>query len=261
MIEMKVTTQVIRKLKSKRPIVALTAYDNITARILDRSGVDIILVGDTVGINLLGFESTVPVTIDMILHHAKAVMRARPNALVVADLPFPEAHRSMDLLLETCRRLMQEAEVEAVKLEGGEYIAAKVAQLVEAGIPVLGHIGMLPQRKHQLGSYYKVGRVQKRRDQLLVDAQSLEKAGAFAIVGENIEAGLSKEISETVKVPIIGIGSGPHCDGQILVSTDLLGLTPDEIPPFIKPYVNLTEVTMKAVSAWADDVRQKKYPK
>jgi 3-methyl-2-oxobutanoate hydroxymethyltransferase len=257
---MKITTQVIRKLKGNRPIVALTAYDNITARILDRSGVDIILIGDTVGISFLGFESTVPVTVDMILHHAKAVMRAKPNALVVADLPFPEAHRSMDHLLESCRRLMQEAEVEAVKLEGGENIAAKVAQLVEAGIPVLGHIGMLPQRKHQLGSYYKVGKSPKRRNQILVDAQSLEKAGAFAIVGENIETGLCKEISETVKIPLIGIGSGPHCDGQILVSTDLFGLTPGEIPPFIKPYINLADVTMKAVSKWADDVKQKKYP-
>lgn len=257
---MKVTTQVIRKLKSKRPIVALTAYDNITAGILDRSGVDIILVGDTVGISFLGFDSTVPVTLDMMVHHAKAVMRAKPNALVVVDLPFPEAHRSIDYLLESCRRLMQEAEVEAVKLEGGENIAAKVAQLVEAGIPVLGHIGMLPQRKHQLGSYYKVGKLPKRRKQLLADAQSLEKAGAFAIVGENIETGLSKEITATVKVPIIGIGSGPHCDGQILVSTDLLGLTPGEIPSFIKPYINLTDVTMEAVSTWTDDVLQKKYP-
>ncbi len=257
---MKVTTQVIRKLKGVRPIVGLTAYDSIMARILDRAGIDFILIGDTVGISFLGFQSTVPVTVDMILHHSKAVMRAKPNALVVADLPFPEAHRSMDHLLESCRRLMQEAEVEAVKLEGGENIAAKVSQLVEAGIPTIGHIGMLPQRKHQLGNYYKVGKIPKSRNQLLIDAQSLEKAGAFAIIGENIESGLCKDIKETIKIPLIGIGSGPHCDGQILVSTDLFGLTPGEIPPFIKPYINLTDITMKTVSKWIDDVKQKKYP-
>ncbi len=257
---MKVTTQYIRKLKGERPIVALTAYDNISARILDRSGVDLILVGDTVGISLLGFESTVPVTFDMILHHAAAVMRARPNALVIADMPFPEAHRSMDLLLESCRRLMQEAGVEGVKLEGGKNIASKVSKLVDAGIPVLGHIGVLPQRIHQLGSYYKVGKTPKRRKQLIDDAKALEEAGVFAIVGEDIDEALSKELTAILRVPFIGIGSGPHCDGQILVSTDLLGLTPGEIPPFIKPYVNLTKATMKAVKAWAEDVRQKKYP-
>ncbi len=257
---MKVTTQTIRSLKHKRPIVALTAYDTITATLADRAGVDLLLVGDSVGTTVLGFDTTIPVTLDMMVHHAAAVSRAKTDALVVADLPFKEGRHSPDRLLDTCARLMQEGGAQAVKLEGGQNIAPSVARLVLAGIPVLGHIGLLPQRYFALGGYRKFGKDEAERDKLLADARALEAAGAFAIIGELIDADWARHLTEQLSIPFIGIGCGPHCDGQILVSTDVLGLTLGKYPSFAKKYADLGAAVQSAITAYAEEVKSRSFP-
>ncbi len=257
---MKVTTKTILKLKGQRPIVALTAYDALGAALADRVGVDLILVGDSVGTTILGFETTVPVTLDMMVHHTAAAARAHPRALLVADLPFPEAHRGRDPLLEACRRLMQEAGAEAIKLEGGAVMADNISFLVDAGIPVLGHIGLLPQRYHVLGGYRKFGKTAVEKKCLQADARALEQAGVFAIIGEMIESNLADEITSILQVPLIGIGSGPHCDGQIIVCSDIIGNTLGKSPSFVKTYANVAKTIEKAYAAYASEVRRGKYP-
>jgi len=256
----KVTTQSIRALKNVRPIVALTAYDVITASLADRAGVDLILVGDSVGTTLLGFDTTLPVTLDMMLHHTAAVARAHPKALLVSDLPFPESGHDFGRLLESCGRLVQEAGAEAVKIEGGINSAPRISRLVEAGIPVLGHIGLLPQRYLEIGGYRKFGKSGEEKKQLQADADALQQAGVFAIIGEMIEPALAAQISSSLQVPFIGIGCGPDCDGQILVSTDLLGLNLSEPPSFVKTYANLAESVEQAMAQYADEVRERKFP-
>ncbi len=256
----KVKTTAIRKLKDERPVAAVTAYDAVTAALADRAGVDLILVGDSVGQALLGFESTLPVTVEMMLHHTAAVARARPKALIVADLPFPEAHRDRYQLLETCRRFLQEAGADAVKLEGGANVAEKVAFLIEAGIPVMGHVGLLPQRYKVYGGYPKVGRNPERKETLTQDALALEKAGAFAVIGENIQPDTAEAIRQALAVPFIGIGCGPGCDGQIAVVNDLLGYNLGNWPVFAKSYADLAESARQAISEYTADVRASRYP-
>ena len=251
----RVTVQTIRRMKGKQPIVAVTAYDANGARHASEAGIDLILVGDSVGNAVLGLASTVPVTLEMILHHTSAVARGRPHSLVVADLPFAEARYSMDHLLDSCRRLLQEAGADAVKLEGGIGIAESVANLVLAGIPVLGHIGLLPQRINDLGTYRRFGQNPSERDRLIADARALEKAGAFALVAEMIEPGTAEAIRDAVSIPVIGIGSGDGCDGQIRVVTDLLGLGHGKVPSFAKVYADLGKATQEALGAYAKDVR------
>lgn len=257
---MKTTTHTLGKLKNQRPIVAVTAYDVITARHADAAGVDVILVGDSVGNTLLGFESTVPVTLDMMVHHTAAVARAKPAALLAADVPFAEAHFDFERVLRACQRLMQEAGAEAVKIEGGAPLAPQVARLVEAGVPVWGHIGLKPQQVHTLGRYKKFGAEAAEAERLLADALSLERAGAFALLLEMTEANLARTITETVKIPTIGIGSGRHCDGQILVSPDLLGLAPGHAPGFARAFAHAGEEFKKGFAAYAAAVRAKKFP-
>lgn len=257
---MKVTTQTIRSLKHKRPIVAITAYDAVSATLADRAGVDLLLVGDSVGTTLLGFETTIPVTLDMMVHHTAAVTRANPNALVVADIPFKEGRHSQDRLLDTCARLMQEGGAQAVKLEGGQNIAPSVARLVQAGIPVLGHIGLLPQRYFALGGYRKFGKNEAERDKLLADARALESAGAFAIIGELIDAEWTSHISQQLAIPFIGIGCGPHCDGQILVYTDILGLTLGKYPSFAKKYAAIGDAMQNAYAEYVREVQGGLFP-
>jgi 3-methyl-2-oxobutanoate hydroxymethyltransferase len=258
---MKTTTQTIRTLKGKRPVVCVTAYDTLTAHLADLAGIDLILVGDSVGTTHLGFDTTIPVTLDMILHHTGAVARAKPSALVVADIPFVEAHLSIDTLLVNCRRLMQQAGAEAVKIEGGQLMADKVAALVLAGIPVLGHIGLLPQSYYAMGGYRKTGKSQSDLDRLVQDARALQEAGAFAIIGEMIHPATSAHITSSIDIPFIGIGCGPDCDGQILVSSDLLGLNPGgKYPSFVKLYASLGEQTREAFSRYADEVRGRVFP-
>jgi 3-methyl-2-oxobutanoate hydroxymethyltransferase len=250
----------VRSLKGTRPIVAVTAYDTVMARLADAAGVDLILVGDSVGTVQLGFETTVPVRLEMMLHHTAAVARARVNALVVADIPFAVAHDSFSRLLNAGRELMQTAGAEAIKIEGGAHMAAKIERLTQAGIPVLGHIGLLPQNYHQLGGYRKFGLSEPEKLQLQADAEALQEAGCFALVCEMIDASLAGSIAQSLQIPLIGIGSGPRCDGQILVSNDLLGLTTQKVPPFVKKYTNLADQATKALKAYVTEVHEQKFP-
>jgi 3-methyl-2-oxobutanoate hydroxymethyltransferase len=256
----RITTQTISLLKGERPIVAVTAYDAVMASYADEAGVDLILVGDSVGTTQLGFETTVPVTMEMMLHHTAAVTRAKPGALVVADIPFAVAHDDFTVLLNACRRLMQEGGAEAVKIEGGASMAPAVKRLTQAGIPVLGHIGLLPQNYHQLGGYRKFGRSDAEKSRLLDDALALESADCFAVLCEMIDGTVAGTIAGELKVPLIGIGSGPHCDGQILVSNDLLGLNTGYIPSFVKQYAQLGDEARSAFANYAEDVRNRKFP-
>jgi 3-methyl-2-oxobutanoate hydroxymethyltransferase len=256
----KITTQTISLLKGERAVVAVTAYDAAMARFADEAGIDLILVGDSVGTTQLGFETTVPVTLEMMLHHTAAVRRAQPGALLVADVPFALGHDEFSKLLEACRRLMQEAGAEAVKIEGGALIAPKIERLVQAGIPVLGHIGLLPQNFHQLGGYRKFGRSDAEKGVLFDDALALEKAGCFAVICEMIDGTVAGTIASELKIPLIGIGSGPHCDGQILVCNDLLGMNPGRVPSFVREYAQLGGEARKAFATYAEDVRNRKFP-
>ena len=256
----KITTQTISLLKGERPVVAVTAYDTQMARYADEAGVDLILVGDSVGTTQLGFQTTVPVTLEMMLHHTAAVARATPGALLVADVPFAVAHDDFPVLLRACRRLMQEAGAEAVKIAGGALMAPKIKRLVQAGIPVLGHIGLLPQNFHQLGGYRKFGCSDGEKSVLVEDALALEQAGCFALICEMTEGTVAGAIASQLKVPLIGIGSGPHCDGQILVCNDLLGMNTGYVPSFVRQYAQLGNDARLAFANYAEDVRNQKFP-
>jgi len=253
------TTQTLRALKGQRPIVCVTAYDTPMARCADEAGVDLILVGDSVGNNVLGFANTVPVTLAMMVHHAAAVARAQPAALLVADLPFGDAHLKPGDVVKSCRRLVQEGGVEAVKVEGGLALAPLIGRLIMAGIPVMGHIGLQPQQVNVLGGYRKFGQRVPEADALRADAEALEAAGVFAIVAEMMDPRLAAELSRSARVPIIGIGSGPDCDGQILVAHDILGIN-ERAPSFAKSYANVRAVMRGAFAAYADEVKRKVYP-
>ncbi|MEM8867385.1 MAG: 3-methyl-2-oxobutanoate hydroxymethyltransferase [Verrucomicrobiota bacterium] len=257
---MEITTKTLARLKGERPIVAITAYDAVMAHYADAAGVDFILVGDSVGTTQLGYETTVPVTLDMMVHHAAAVTRAKPKALVVADVPFTIAHGDFYDILEACRRLMQEGGAEAVKIEGGASMAPTLEKLMAAGIPVLGHIGLLPQAIHQLGGYRKFGRSEVEKETLVEDALALEEAGCFAVLCEMIDGTVAGAIAAQLQVPLIGIGSGPHCDGQILVSNDMLGLNSGYIPSFVKQYTQLGDQVTRAIRDYTEEVRNGKFP-
>ena len=237
-----------------KKIVALTAWDFAIAQILDAAGVDLILVGDSLAMVALGYESTLPLTLDEIIHHAKAVKRGVKNALIVVDLPFLSYQTSTEGAIQSAGRILKETGAQAVKLEGGyPGMVETISRLVEVGIPVMGHIGLTPQSVHQLG-YRQQGQSDRDRDRLLQSAVALEQAGAFSIVLEHIPADLAKSISEKISVPTIGIGAGVDCDGQILVTADLLGLTPRQ-PPFAKAYVDLRAVITQAVQDYSAEVK------
>lgn len=257
---MKTTTHTLRKLKGQRPIVAVTAYDAITARYASAAGVDLILVGDSVGNTMLGFENTVPVTLDMICHHTAAVARSKPASLVAADVPFAEAHYEFERILGACQRLMQSAGAEAVKIEGGAELAAQIHRLTDAGVPVCGHIGLKPQQVHALGRYKKFGQSPEEAGAILADALALEQAGVFAIVLELTDSNLARRVTERVKIPVIGIGAGLDCDGQILVCTDLLGLTPGYVPSFARAFAAAGEEYRRGFEAYAQAVRNRTFP-
>lgn len=256
----KPTPNYLQELKGKRPITALTAYDAPTAKLACAAGVDFLLVGDSVGTTLLGFDTTIPVTLDMMVHHVAAARRGVPECLLVADLPFAEASFSFDRLLAACRRLMQEGGADAVKLEGGRNLAEKIERLIRSGIPVMGHVGLLPQSVKAIGGYRKFGKEREEAEDILTDAMALEEAGCFAIVAEMVEERLAGELANSLEVPIIGIGSGGGCDGQILVSTDLLGLTLGQTPSFVKSKADLAGEMTKAFRGYVDDVRSGRYP-
>src|SRR5216117_1139836 len=225
----------LRSMKERREKIAvLTAYDVTTARLLDRAGIDMILVGDSLGMVVLGFETTLPVTLDMMIHHTKAVSRGARRALIVADMPFLTFQLSVEEAMRNAGRLIQEGGAAAVKIEGGRQIVDTARRLVDIGVPVMGHLGLTPQSVHQLGGFRPQGRDSEAADRLTKDAAVLEKVGVFAIVLESIPADLAGRVTASVKIPTIGIGAGPQCDGQVLVSYDALGLS-DAAPPFAKP--------------------------
>jgi 3-methyl-2-oxobutanoate hydroxymethyltransferase len=238
-----------------KQIVALTAWDFAFAEILDRAGVDLILVGDSLAMVALGYDHTLPLTLDEIVHHAKAVRRGVKNALIVVDLPFLSYQTSVEVAIASAGRILKETGAQAVKVEGGHPTMVQTVQrLVEIGIPVMGHIGLTPQSVHQLG-YRQQGRTETDRELLLTEAVALERAGAFSIVLEHIPADLAKSITDKILIPTIGIGAGVACDGQILVTADLLGLT-EKQPPFAKAYVDLRTIVTQAVQDYSNEVRR-----
>ena len=241
-------------------LVCLTAYDFPTARIVDEAGIDIILVGDSLGNVVLGYGNTVPVTLDEILIHLKAVRRAVQRALLVADMPYGSFHTGADDAVRNALRLVKEGGAEAVKLEGGHKRVQLVKRLVDEEIAVMGHIGLTPQSINKLGAYRVQGKTPATARQLLDDARALEDAGAFAIVLEVVPREIAKLITESVSIPTIGIGAGVHCDIQVLVLHDMLGLSFGKLARFVRPYANLNDVMTDAVSRYADDVRNGTYP-
>jgi 3-methyl-2-oxobutanoate hydroxymethyltransferase len=258
---MRFTISDIREMKQKREnIPMLTAYDYVTAKIVDEAGVPLILVGDSLGMVMLGYESTIPVTMDEMIHHTKAVVRGAEKALVVGDMPFMTYHISVSDALQNAGRFIQEAGAQAVKLEGGEVVAETVRRLVGCGIPVMGHIGLTPQSIHQLGGFKVRGKGLNEARKLLNDARILEEAGAFAIVLECTPAPLSNLITQKLAVPTIGIGAGPDCDGQVQVISDILGLYTEFVPKHAKQYARLAEEIKTAVSSYMVDVRSHGFP-
>jgi len=258
---MRVTIGDIREMKQRgEKIPMLTAYDYAFAKIIDEAGVPLILVGDSLGMVILGYESTIPVTMDEMIHHVKAVVRGTKHALVIGDMPFMTYHVSLEDTLRNAARFIQEGGAQAVKLEGGEVVADKVNRLVSCGIPVQGHIGLTPQSVNQLGGYKVVGKTPEVAVRLLNDAKSLEEAGAFSIVLECVPAPLSQLITERVTVPTIGIGAGRGCDGQVQVVSDILGLFTDFVPKHAKQYAKLNQTVTIAVTDYIAEVKAGDFP-
>jgi 3-methyl-2-oxobutanoate hydroxymethyltransferase len=241
-------------------IAMLTAYDYPTAKILDQADVPIILVGDSLGMVVLGYDSTIPVTMEDMLHHTKAVVRGTERCIVVGDMPFMSYQTGVEDALRNAGRFLQEAGATAVKLEGGTHMAETVRRLVSVGIPVMGHLGLTPQSLNQLGGYKVQGKTPAAAVRLLTDAAALQEAGAFAIVLESIPACLGKVITEKLSVPTIGIGAGPHCDGQVQVLHDFLGLYPDFVPKHAKQYAQLSDEIASAVARYIDEVQSGAFP-
>jgi 3-methyl-2-oxobutanoate hydroxymethyltransferase len=258
---MRVTITEIKEMKQrKEKIPMLTAYDYVTAKMVDEAGVPLILVGDSLGMVMLGYESTIPVTIEEMIHHTKAVVRGAKKALIIGDMPFMTYHVSVSDALYNAARFIQEGAAQAVKLEGGEVVAEKVRRLVDCGIPVMGHIGLTPQSIQQLGGFKVRGKAVEEAQKLLNDARVLEEAGAFAIVLECTPAPLSKLITERLTIPTIGIGAGPDCDGQVQVISDILGLYTDFVPKHAKQYARLAGEIKTAVSSYISEVKSLSFP-
>ncbi|MGM0380048.1 MAG: 3-methyl-2-oxobutanoate hydroxymethyltransferase [Bacillota bacterium] len=257
----KITTKsFIQKKENNEKITMLTAYDYSTAKLLDNAGVDSLLVGDSLGMTILGYDDTLKVTVDDIIHHTKAVTRGTKNALVIADMPFLSYHISVEDTIKNAGRLIQEGGAKAVKLEGGVEVLDKIKAIINAQIPVCGHLGLTPQSVNMMGGFKVQGKSEKRAKKLIDDALKLQEAGVFAIVLEGIPARLAKIISEKLTIPTIGIGAGKECDGQVLVVQDMLGMYSDFTPKFVKKYANLNISIEDAVKSYIEDVKNKKFP-
>lgn len=257
----KVTTLTFRQKKERgEPITMLTAYDYPTALAIDNAGIDSILVGDSLAMVVLGYENTLPVTMEEMLHHARAVARGAKAALLIGDMPFMSYQVSVEDAVRNAGRFIQQANMDAIKLEGGRERADAVRAIVSAGIPVMGHLGLTPQSVNQLGGFRAQGKTAAAAKRLLEDAQILEGAGAFSLVLESVPAQVGELISKKLSIPTIGIGAGLGCDGQVLVTHDLLGLFDRFTPKFVKKYANLHEVMNKAFTEYIDDVETKKFP-
>lgn len=257
----KVTTLTFRQKKERgEPITMLTAYDYPTAMAIDRAGIDSILVGDSLAMVVLGYENTLPVTMEEMLHHARAVARGAKSALLIGDMPFMSYQISVEEAVRNAGRFLQQGGMDAVKLEGGRERADAVRAIVGAGIPVMGHLGLTPQSVHQLGGFRAQGKNALAAKRLLEDAQILEDAGAFSLVLESVPARLAEYISKKISIPTIGIGAGLGCDGQVLVTHDLLGLFDRFTPKFVKKYTNLHDAMNTAFTEYIDDVETKRFP-
>jgi len=257
----KVTTATVREMKKKgEKIAMITAYDYPTAAVVDEAGIDLILVGDSLAMVVLGYVSTLPVTMDVMIHHTKAVTRAVSRALVIGDMPFMSYQASVDEAVRNAGRFLQEAGAQAVKLEGGREVAEVTRRIAAAGIPVMAHLGLTPQAVHQLGGYKVQGKGDDAANRILEDAKILEEAGAFAVVLECVPAELGRVITETLSIPTIGIGGGIHCDGQVLVLHDILGMFERFTPKFVKKYANINAQMKEAVGKYIDEVRGGQFP-
>ena len=257
----KVTTKIIQMMKQNgEKISALTAYDYIIGNMLDEAGIDIILVGDSLGNVFQGQETTLPVTVDEIIYHTKAVRRGVKRALLVVDMPFLSYQISTEDAIRNCGRVLKETGAEAVKIEGGKSMLSTIKRLVEVGIPVMGHLGLTPQSIHKFGSYEVRGKEKKEAEMILQDAKALEEAGVFSLVLEKIPSSLAKRVTHSLTIPTIGIGAGPDCDGQILVVYDMLGMFEEFQPKFVRKYADMANVIKKAFKNYIKDVKTKNFP-
>jgi 3-methyl-2-oxobutanoate hydroxymethyltransferase len=257
----KITTAVIKDMKTKnQKVTMLTAYDYGTAAVVDEAGIDIILVGDSLGMVVLGYESTLPVTMEDMIHHTKAVCRGAKRAMVIGDMPFMSYQVSVAEAVRNAGRFLQEAGAHGVKLEGGREVAEATRRIASAGIPVMAHLGLTPQSLHQLGGYKVQGKGDAAAKRMIEDARILEEAGAFAVVLECVPVQLAREITESLTISTIGIGAGVHCDGQVLVINDMLGIFERFTPKFVKKYANLNLQMKEAVRQYCDEVRTGAFP-
>ncbi len=257
----RVTTQTLHEMKAAgTPIAMLTAYDYTMARLVDAAGADVLLVGDSASNVMAGHETTLPITLDQMIYHAQSVVRAARRALIVVDLPFGSYQGNTKVALESAIRVMKESGAHAVKLEGGKAVLESVRRIIDAGIPVMGHLGLTPQSIYKFGTYKVRAREDEEADALRADALRLEETGCFALVLEKIPADLGRAVSESLSIPTIGIGAGSGCDGQVLVTHDALGLTVDFHPRFVRRYATLGETIGTAVRQYVDDVRARDFP-
>ncbi len=257
----KITTSVLREMKAGgKRIAMLTAYDYLSAEILDEAGIDIILVGDTLGMVFAGHETTLPVTMQMMLYHTEIVTRAVKRAMVVGDMPFMSYQITPEEALRNAARFMAEGRANGIKLEGGRAMVPTIKKIIRAGIPVMGHIGLTPQSIYKFGGYHLQGKDAVEAQRILDGAKALEDAGIFALILEKIPMELAKRVTEKLSVPTIGIGAGPHCDGQVLVQHDMLGIFDKFRPRFVKRYAELGKTMREAFKEYIDDVREGRFP-
>ena len=257
----KITTHVLQAMKAKNEKIAmLTAYDYSMAKLVDQAGIDVILVGDSAANVMAGYDTTLPLTLDEIIYHAKSVVRAVEKALIIVDLPFGTYQGNSKHALDSAIRIMKETGAHAVKLEGGEEVKESIVRILSAGIPVMGHLGLMPQSIHKFGTYVVRAKEEEEANQLRKDAELLESLGCFAIVLEKIPAKLAEEVAHSIKIPVIGIGAGGGVDGQVLVFHDMLGITQEFSPRFLRRYHDLSTEIKGAVAAYVKDVRSEDFP-
>ncbi|HYM94572.1 MAG TPA: 3-methyl-2-oxobutanoate hydroxymethyltransferase [Chitinophagaceae bacterium] len=257
----KITTNTLQKMKEAgEKISMITAYDFSFAKIFDAAGIDVILVGDSASNVMAGHETTLPITLDQMIYHTQSVIRAINRCLVIADLPFGTYQSNSDIALASAIRMMKETGCHAIKLEGGEEVVESIKRIVSAGIPAMGHLGLTPQSIYKFGTYTVRAKEETEANKLRKDARMLERAGCFAMVLEKIPAALAKEVSESIRIPTIGIGAGRHCDGQVLVMHDLLGINTEFKPRFLRQYLDLNKQVTSAVQQYIKDVKSKNFP-
>ncbi|MFL5811204.1 MAG: 3-methyl-2-oxobutanoate hydroxymethyltransferase [Flavisolibacter sp.] len=257
----RITTNTVQKMKaSGKKISMITAYDFSFAKIFDAAGIDVILVGDSASNVMAGHETTLPITLDQMIYHASSVIRGARRCLVVVDLPFGSYQSNSDIALASAIRIMKETGAHAIKLEGGEEVLDSAKRIISAGIPVMAHLGLTPQSIYKFGTYNVRAKEEDEANKLRADAKLLEEAGCFALVLEKIPAVLAKEVSKSLEIPTIGIGAGPHCDGQVLVMHDMLGINTEFKPRFLRQYLDLHQQITKAVQQYIDDVKSNRFP-